>query len=86
MDKNDKRAMDGLHKLRMLKSQKGGRDYYKILGVSRTASDKEIKQAYRELAGKNHPDRFSDAEEKKAAEKRFLDINDARDVLLDKSK
>lgn len=62
------------------------RDYYKILGVRRGASEDEIKQAYRKLAGKAHPDRYTDPVEKEAATKRFLDINDARDVLLDPSK
>ncbi|VDK40428.1 unnamed protein product [Taenia asiatica] len=84
LEQDNQQALKGLKNVKNLKSSSSKRDYYKILGVKRTASDKEISQAYRELAGKNHPDRFPDEEQKKAAEKRFLDINDAREVLLDK--
>lgn len=53
-------------------------DYYKILGVSRTASDKEIKNAYRKLARKYHPDLNQDNKE---AELKFKEINEANEVL-----
>ncbi|VDD76229.1 unnamed protein product [Mesocestoides corti] len=85
LEQNNHKATQGLKNVKNLKARGKKRDYYKILGVRRTANEKEIKQAYRELAGKNHPDRYTDEAEKKAAEKRFLDINDARDVLLDKN-
>jgi DnaJ-class molecular chaperone len=59
------------------------RDYYKTLGVSKTASDKEIKQAYRKLARKFHPDvNPSD----KAGEVKFKEINEAYEVLGDPEK
>jgi len=58
------------------------KDYYGILGVSRTASDDEIKRAYRKLARQYHPDVNPDAE---AAEK-FKDINAAYEVLSDDRK
>ncbi|MDL1900732.1 J domain-containing protein [Anaerolineae bacterium CFX9] len=58
-------------------------DYYKTLGVSRTASDKEIKSAFRKLAKKYHPDaNRSDP----GAEARFKEINEAYEVLSDKEK
>ena len=60
-----------------------GKDYYKILGVSRTASDKEIKQAFRKLARKYHPDVNPNNKE---AETRFKEISEAHDVLNDKEK
>lgn len=60
-----------------------GKDYYSVLGVARTASDKEIKQAYRRLARRHHPDvNPGDA----AAERRFKEINAAYEVLSDPEK
>jgi len=53
-------------------------DYYKILGIDNTATDKEIKKAYRKLARKYHPDVNPDD---KIAEKRFKEINEANEVL-----
>ena len=59
------------------------KDYYATLGVSKTASQKEIKQAYRKLARKHHPDvNPSD----KAAEARFKALNEAYEVLGDPEK
>ncbi len=58
-------------------------DYYKILGVSRTASADEIKKAYRKTALKNHPDRNPGD---KAAESRFKEAAVAYEVLSDKEK
>jgi len=58
-------------------------DYYKTLGVDRKASDKEIKQAYRKLARKHHPDLNPDDKE---AEARFKEINAAYQVLSDPEK
>eukprot|EP00052_Salpingoeca_macrocollata_P029255 m.293776 g.293776 ORF g.293776 m.293776 type:complete len:1421 (-) comp22961_c2_seq2:174-4436(-) len=55
------------------------KDYYKILGVPRTASPKEIKSAYRKLVRKSHPDK-SDAED---AEAIFMDIVEAYEVLME---
>jgi curved DNA-binding protein len=55
-------------------------DYYKILGVSKTASQDEIKNAYRKLARKLHPDLNPDDKE---ANKKFQQINEANEVLSD---
>jgi len=60
-----------------------GKDYYSILGVNRDASEREIKQAYRRLARKYHPDVNSGD---KSAEARFKQINEAYEVLSDKEK
>lgn len=59
------------------------RDYYQILGVSRNASEKEIKQAYRRLARKLHPD-LNPGD--KSAEARFKEINAAYEVLSNPEK
>jgi molecular chaperone DnaJ len=61
------------------------RDYYEILGISKSASLDEIKRAYREAALKHHPDRAPEAE-KKVAEERFKEISEAYAVLSDPQK
>lgn len=58
------------------------RDFYSILGVARNASEKEIKERFRQLARDRHPDRFR-GEEKVKAEKEFQDITEAFNVLTD---
>jgi molecular chaperone DnaJ len=58
-------------------------DFYAVLSVERTASDEEIKKAYRKLAMENHPDRNNGAKE---AEERFKEISEAYDVLRDPQK
>ncbi len=60
-----------------------GKDYYSILGVKRDASEREIKQAYRRLARKYHPD-VNPGD--KSAEAKFKEINQAHEVLSDKER
>jgi curved DNA-binding protein len=59
------------------------KDYYKILGVDKKASDEEIKKAYRKLAMKYHPDRNKGD---KNAEEKFKELSEAYAVLSDKEK
>src|SRR4249919_668961 len=59
------------------------RDYYQVLGVEKTADAKAIKQAYRKLARKYHPDQNPG---NKAAAERFKEINEANEVLSDPEK
>ncbi|MDD4211319.1 MAG: molecular chaperone DnaJ [Clostridia bacterium] len=59
------------------------KDYYSVLGVSKNATDEEIKSAYRKLAKKHHPDLNKDNEE---SQKKFQEINEANEVLSNKTK
>lgn len=59
------------------------KDYYKVLGVPRTATPEEIRKAYRKLALKYHPDKTKGD---KAAEEKFKDVNEANEVLSDPEK
>ncbi|XP_018327059.1 dnaJ protein homolog 1 [Agrilus planipennis] len=59
-----------------------GKDYYKILGIAKNATDDDIKKAYRKLALKYHPDKNKSA----GAEEKFKEVAEAYEVLSDKKK
>ncbi|XP_023942422.2 dnaJ homolog subfamily C member 3 [Bicyclus anynana] len=85
LDEGFQRAKDGLGRAQKLQKQSEQRDYYKILGVKRSASKQEIVKAYRKAAQKWHPDNFQ-GDEKKIAEKKFIDVAAAKEVLTDPEK
>jgi len=58
-------------------------DYYKILGIAKTATVGEIKKAYLQMARENHPDRFKDPAERHGADRRFQQITEAFNQLRD---
>lgn len=59
-----------------------GKDYYRVLGITKAATDEEIKKAYRKLALRYHPDKNKAA----GSEDKFKEIAEAYEVLSDKKK
>jgi len=58
------------------------RDYYEVLGISKNATQQEVKKAFRKMAMKYHPDRNKESD----AEEKFKEINEANEVLSDEQK
>uniref|UniRef100_A0A1B6C8F2 J domain-containing protein n=1 Tax=Clastoptera arizonana TaxID=38151 RepID=A0A1B6C8F2_9HEMI len=86
IDDGFQRAKEGIQKAQRLQKQSERRDYYKILGVSKKATKQQVHKAYRKLAMQWHPDNFQEGDEKKKAEKKFIDIAAAKEVLTDPEK
>lgn len=85
LDNRHQGASEGLNRAKKLEKQAKAKDYYKILGVARDASAKEIRKAYRDLVLVWHPDKVP-AEQKDEATVKFRDIKDAYEVLMDDDK
>ena len=68
----------------LIKSNNDSEDYYKILGITKNATESEIKKAYRKLALKWHPDK--NPNNRKESEEKFKKINEAYSILSDKNK
>jgi len=86
MGGNHRPAEEAIERAQKLKKAAGRRNYYKILGVNKRATKKEIMKAYKKLAREWHPDKFSSEEEKAAAQNKFIDIAAAKEVLTDDEK
>merc|ERR1712050_765811 len=72
-----------VHTQEMLDLYCGDKNCYEALGLDRDAPKSDISKSYRKLAGKTHPDRFRTPEDKAEAEKKFMQIASAYEVLKD---
>ncbi|GFO28329.1 Dnaj homolog subfamily c member 3-like [Plakobranchus ocellatus] len=86
IDENSRRIRELLQRAQKLEKQSKKRDYYKILGVKRNARKKDILKAYRRLAVKWHPDKHEEGPQKEKAQKIFIDLAAAKEVLTDPEK
>jgi len=88
LDPSNHHITQRLHEAQQKAKKASRKDYYKILGIEKAATEKELKTAYKKLALKWHPDKHTaDTEDEKAvADKMFRDISEAYAVLSDKQK
>jgi len=86
VDQESRKAQDAIERAQRLVKQSKKRDYYKILGVKRNSAKKDILKAYKTLARQWHPDVFKDEKEKEAAQKKFIEIAAAKEVLTNDEK
>lgn len=86
IDENSRKVQEMLQKAQKLQKQSQKRDYYKILGVKRSARKKEIVKAYRKLAVIWHPDKHPEGADKEKAQKMFIDLAAAKEVLTNPEK
>ena len=81
LDNQNQRAIEGYNKAQRLVRQASRRDYYKILGVPRDASTREIKRSFRKLAQEWHPDKYRGPLPKEKVQAKMAEINQAYEVL-----
>eukprot|EP00756_Hemistasia_phaeocysticola_P061468 Hpha_TRINITY_DN4949_c0_g2::TRINITY_DN4949_c0_g2_i1::g.51268::m.51268/K09523/DNAJC3; DnaJ homolog subfamily C member 3 len=90
LNQDGNRIREFRHRLEKLKKMAKRKDYYKILGVPKTVSEKDLKRAYRKLAMAHHPDKWKKEDmtedEMEKAKELFQDINEAHHVLSDDEK
>ncbi|TPX53800.1 hypothetical protein SeMB42_g00592 [Synchytrium endobioticum] len=80
-NEGDREILEALHKVQRLLQQSSRKNYYKVLGVKRSATKKEIKKAYRKLAQQWHPDKYQGDLSKDAVLKKMSEINEAYETL-----
>ncbi|KAI8608959.1 hypothetical protein BC830DRAFT_1208677 [Chytriomyces sp. MP71] len=85
-NQGDRRISEEFMKAQRLLAQSKKKDYYKVLGVPRSASQKDIKKAFRKLAQQWHPDKYEGELEKEEVVKKMQQINEAYEVLSDEEK
>lgn len=85
LDGQNQKAYEQFQKAQKQLKMSKRKDYYKILGVAKTANDREIKKAYRKLALQWHPDKHG-AETQEEAQRMFREIGEANEVLSDAQK
>eukprot|EP00010_Vexillifera_abyssalis_P008099 CAMPEP_0201544142 /NCGR_PEP_ID=MMETSP0173_2-20130828/674_1 /ASSEMBLY_ACC=CAM_ASM_000268 /TAXON_ID=218659 /ORGANISM="Vexillifera sp., Strain DIVA3 564/2" /LENGTH=490 /DNA_ID=CAMNT_0047952169 /DNA_START=52 /DNA_END=1520 /DNA_ORIENTATION=- len=86
LDRHNRAAAEGVDRTAKLQKAAKRKDYYKILGVSKAATKKEVRKAYRKQAMQWHPDKQKTPEDKEIAENKYRDITEAYDVLSDEDK
>ncbi|KAF2074911.1 hypothetical protein CYY_003788 [Polysphondylium violaceum] len=82
---HDQAITEGIHRAQRGQSMAKRKDLYKILGIPKTATDREVKKAFKVLALQNHPDK-SAPEDREAAEKKYMEISHAYEILSDQEK
>jgi DnaJ family protein C protein 3 len=82
----NKRAREGVEKVSDIQEKEKNINYYEVMEVRKGASVSEVKDAYRKMVRKWHPDRFPDPDEKRAAEKKMRNVNRAFDVIGNEEK
>ena len=80
---NDQALKEKLHKFKVALKQSKEINFYKVLGVKRDASKRDIKKAYRKLALELHPDRIEGEDAKAEAEEKFQKVALANEILTD---
>lgn len=87
LDRYNKEAKAGLEEAKKKEKLSKKKDYYKVLGLDKSADESKIRKAYKLLALKWHPDKNTENESKRSmAEKKFKEINEAYEVLSDPKK
>lgn len=86
IDRNNRAAKEGLQFAEKQKKMAGRKNYYKILGVDKSATKSEIKKQFRKMALQYHPDKAQGEEAKEEAEAKFKEIGEAYEILWDEEK